>query len=363
MFYFIFIWAPTAFITLMLIITTYNFFTIRRPRQSDKSISQKVSILIPMRNEQHNAQDSVSSALSQKLLPKLEIIIRDDQSTDKTLSILQQFSDDRLSVQTGNLLPSGWLGKPYAMAELANAAQGEYLIFLDADVRLTPNAVADSISLLEELNLDYLSPYPRQLVGDWLSGLVQPLLQWSWFSTLPIRGNERSLRRSTVVANGQFFIVRRSAYFAVAGHSSIRSEVIDDLELARLLRRNGYRGSVVDGSSIATCLMYENFNQLLEGYLKSQWRAFGSISGAIFAILFLTLTSIAPAVLAMSGNIWAAVATFGIIITRLLAAWKTRSIAWSSFLHPLSISIWIFIIISSLVLKQRGKLFWRGRPI
>lgn len=363
MLYTLITFTSTALVLLMLAITIYNSFTIRRTHQREEVILNKVSILIPMRNEESNAKGAIVSALDQKFLPNLEIIVRDDQSTDSTLKIIQQISDDRLSIQIGDALPDGWLGKNYAMSELANSSTGEYLIFLDADVRLSPNAVAESISLLEELDLDYLSPYPRQLVGDCPSALIQPLLQWSWFSTLLIRRTERSLRRSTVVANGQFFIVKRLAYKAVGGHSSIRDEVLDDLELARLLRKHGFRGSVIDGSQIATCLMYPKFSQLLQGYSKSQWRAFGSNLGAVSAILFLILTSITPFAFAISGDFLAALVSIGVITTRLLAAWKTESVIWSSFLHPLSITIWIFIIIYSIVLKQRGLLRWRGRPL
>lgn len=363
MFYTIVILASTAFVLLMLLITIYNYLTIRRPLQVNKSIPNSVSIMIPMRNEELNAKDAVASALNQVLLPNLEVIVRDDQSLDKTLEMLKQVSDERFSIQIGDQLPDGWLGKNYAMVKMANYAKGEYLIFLDADVRLSPNAVASSISLLEELKLDYLSPYPRQLAGDLPSALIQPLLQWSWFSSLPIRLTEKSLRRSTAVANGQFFIVKRAAYIAVGGHSSIRNEIFDDLELARLLRSGGFRGSVIDGSQIANCLMYPNFGYLIQGYLKSQWRAFGSILGAIFAIVFLFLTSIAPFIFAVFGDSFAVLVSVGVILTRLITAWKTRSIAWSSILHPVAISIWIFIIINSYLLKQSGKLQWRGRAL
>lgn len=357
------LWLSTVLVLLIFIISIYNSFSIRSLKKTNKLITSSVSILIPMRNEEVNAQESVASALNQKLLSKFEVIVRDDESTDSTLELLQKIPDSRLSIQIGKQLPTGWLGKNYAMMELAQASKGEYLIFLDADVRLSPTAIADSISLLEELGLDYLSPYPKQLAADLPSALVQPLLQWSWFSTLPLRLNEKSLRRSTAVANGQFFIVKRTAYLAVGGHSKIRDEVLDDLELARLLRMHAFRGSVIDGSESATCLMYPNFSQLLQGYSKSQWRAFGSIYGAISAIIFLGLTSIAPFLYAISGNSQAALLSLGVIFTRLLTAWKTQSIIWSSFLHPISIIIWVFLIIYSFHLKLSGKLQWRGRAL
>lgn len=352
----------------MLLTTILNAVTIRRLKNLDpnlitNNVSARVSILIPMRNEALNAKASAESALAQRLLGNFEVLVRNDQSNDDTGLILNRIKDSRLSIQSGDELPAGWLGKNYALDRLVAAATGDYLVFLDADVRLEKSAIASSIALMESLQLDYISPYPKQLVNDLGSGMVQPLLQWSWFATLPVRLTERSLRGSTVVANGQFFIVRRDAYLACGGHAKIKNEVIEDIELARLLRGSGYFGTVVDGSRIATCLMYQNFFDLLNGYSKSQWRAFGNPFQTLSVVALLFISSIYPAIIATQGEIWALWSYLALVCSRFITAQKTDSVRWSSLFHPISALIWISLIFRSWNLKRLGKLNWRGRML
>lgn len=352
-----------ALVTLLLAITLLNLATVRRVEASATQLDATVEILIPMRDEAVNATAVVSSALAQRQLSSLKVRALDDGSKDATLSILQGIDSQNFEVVVGNEPPAGWLGKNFALATLANRATADYLVFIDADVRLEPDAVAAAIKLLNDRKLDYLSPYPRQIAKSLLERLVQPLLQWSWLATLPLLAAERSLRASTVVANGQFFIVRSAAYKAIGGHAAIKGEVLDDMELARSLRRGGFRGTVVDGSQLAACRMYESNRNLLAGYLKSQWRAFGGVAGAIISIFLLTLTSIAPVLFAASGYRSGAISYFAIVISRLLVAIRTRSSLTSAFLHPIAIAIWIALIATSVVLKRSGKLSWRGRAL
>lgn len=352
-----------ALIAISAIITVFNSLTIRRPRASGNAVEASVAVLIPMRNEASNALAACASAIAQQDLNHFDVRVLDDQSTDGTREILARISAPNFVWRTGGELPMGWLGKNFALHTLAAEANAEYLVFLDADVRLDSRAVAASIELMERFDLAYLSPYPRQITGSLLEKLVQPLLQWSWFASLPLLPAERSLRASTVVANGQFFIVRSAAYRKCGGHAAIRGEVLDDLELARALRRSGFRGNVVDGSKIASCRMYESAGQLIAGYSKSQWRAFGGIGGALGVISLLIATSIAPLVLAIANWKFGWFCYIAMVFTRLIVAIRTRSSIISSFLHPLAIAFWIYLIIRSLILKSRGKLEWRGRAI
>lgn len=350
-------------ITISAIITIVNSLTIRRPTSSGSHIEATVAILIPMRNEEQNALAVTASALAQRDLKNFEVRVLDDQSTDGTAAILERVSAANFTWRSGDELPNGWLGKNFALHTLAADIRADYLVFLDADVRLESQAIAASIELMERYNLAYLSPYPRQLTGSLLEKLVQPLLQWSWFASLPLLPAERSLRASTVVANGQFFIVRSTPYRSCGGHAAIRGEVLDDLELARALRREGFRGNVVDGSRIASCRMYESPGGLIAGYSKSQWRAFGGIGGALGVISLLLATSIAPLAGALVGWETGWLCYLAMVLTRLIVAIRTRSSILSSLFHPIAIAFWIFLIVRSLILKSRGQLEWRGRSI
>ena len=353
----------SALIVLILIFSIFNFFTARFVSKENLFVSEPVAILIPMRNEADNAKQVIASALSQVNLGDFKVRVLDDGSSDGTALILNNISDPKLETFKGEEPPKDWLGKNYALQNLADKSDEEFLVFIDADVRLEESAIADSISLMNRLGWDYISPYPRQEHRGVIGFLVQPLLQWSWFASLPLRAIERSSKPSTVVANGQFFILRNSLYRKSGGHQAIKGEVLDDMELARLLRRNGGLGSVVDGSKISSCLMYQSTNELVAGYTKSQWRAFGGLLGGILAMVIMYFSSIFPFLSLMQGELWALFGYLSLVLSRALAAIRTRSSLASAPFHPVAISIWIALIFRSLIFKRLGRLQWRGRTI
>lgn len=345
-----------------LIFTLINSFTIRVVRGRDaKAIESSVAILIPMRNEENNVNGVVTSALESRFLQTSAIVVLDDQSTDETHKLLQNFS--QINTVTGSDLPDGWLGKNFACHQLVAHSSGEYLVFLDADVRLSPHAIAAAITDMNAYNWDFISPYPRQIAITFLERLIQPLLQWSWLSSVPLRFAERGLFASMIIANGQFMIVKRDAYIKTGGHKAIRHEVLDDLELARLLVRKGFKGGVAEGSDIAVCRMYDNPADLISGYAKSLWRAFGTPLGAAVAIFFLVVTGVVPIFLALSGYPAAWLGYFLIVLSRYVASMRTRSTPSIALLHPLAILTLIYLIGKSWYQKLTGQLIWRGRSV
>ncbi len=351
-------------IAIMLLLAVFNFFTLRVvSSKNSASIDQSVSILIPMRNEAENVTELMTLLKGQSYLSNFEIIALDDSSSDNTKELLLGVSQNNLKVIAGKELEEGWLGKNYACYQLAMAARGEYLVFLDADVRLDPEAVASTIESMRAWNWDFISAYPRQIALTFLERLTQPLLQWSWFTTLPLRISEKWPRPSTIVANGQSMVIKRQAYFDCDGHKGVKAEVLDDLFLARNLVRAGAKGGVADGSRVSYCRMYSSASQLIEGYTKSQWSAFINPLGALLAIALLTLTSIFPFVAGLAGELSGWYLYFAIVMTRVLSGIKTRTIPSASLLHPLSALIWIYLITLSWIRKYQGKLSWRGRKL
>ena len=346
-----------------LVTAAVNALTMRVVRTSGaKNISETVAVLIPMRNEERNVSECVEAALASTALNHFSVTVLDDNSTDQTSKLLNDFGS-KITVIKGASLPTGWMGKNFALSQLAAESSAEYLVFSDADVRLTPEAISSSIALMQKLEWDYISPYPRQIARTFAELLIQPLLQWSWMSSVVLRIAEKSQRPSTTIANGQLFIVKRSAYEEIDGHENIKNEVLDDMELARELVRHGFRGGIADASQVVSCRMYENGRELIEGYTKSLWRAFGGVSGTVLAILILTWTSLTPFYGAVTGS---ALALGGLIITilsRVVVALRTRSNALLALLHPLAI-VFLFILIAiSWMKKRNGNLQWRGRTI
>jgi len=133
--------------------------------------------------------------------------------------------------------------------------------------------------------------------------LVQPLGPWLWVTTLPVRLAERSRRPSLTAANGQFLVVRRSAYARAGGHGAVRGDVIEDVALARAVKRAGGRAVPVDGSRLAACRMYDGWPALRAGYAKSLWASVGGSPGAGVAVAAgLTAVWVLPALAALRGS-------------------------------------------------------------
>ena len=337
-----------------LIITVTNVINMRVVGLKGAShILESVDVLIPMRNEEGNVEACLKAVLNSELLEASRVYVLDDGSSDETGKLISEFKVNKL---TGTQLPEGWLGKVWACHNLAQASSGEYLVFIDADVRLHPYAIASAINKMNKFGWDFISPYPKQITGSILEKLIQPLLQWSWLASVPLRIAEKYPNRSMTIANGQFFIVKRSAYEKSGGHAAIPNEVLDDLELARLLVSKGVKGGVADGSSVASCRMYKSNGELVDGYTKSLWKAFGGQLGTIVAILILVMTGITP-------YLGFGAPVLFIFLSRVLAAVKTKSNPAYAFLHPFAILVLIYLIVLSSIRKNRGTLTWRGRLI
>jgi glycosyltransferase involved in cell wall biosynthesis len=344
---------------LAFLLSLLNFLSIRTVLNKPTTISKKISILIPMRNEEQNARDCITALIAQKGLIEFEIIVLDDESTDGTSRVLSEFP--KIQVRKGQALPQGWLGKNWACHQLSQAATGEILVFLDADVRVREHAIASAVYQMDDW--DFISPYPRQLSIGFIESIFQPLLHWSWFASVPLIISQKFRVKSMVVANGQFLVINKASYLAADGHEEIKSEVLDDLELAKSLVANGFRGNVAEGSDVADCLMYRTPKELISGYQKSLWRAFGGLVGSIFVALLLLSTGVLSLILAIAGSTLAAVSFILILSSRALSSLKAKEPISKTFWHPVAVLIFVAILIYSWVGKYRGSLKWRDRVI
>jgi hypothetical protein len=315
--------------------------------------TSRVSVLIPARNE----ADTIDGCLD-SIGPVYEVLVLDDGSRDDTAA---RAAARGARVLTGSPPPSGWLGKPHACRQLATASTGDVLVFLDADVRLTSGAVDAAVALLETTGLDLVSPHPRQEVATVSERLVQPLLQWSILTFLPLRAAERSARPSLAAANGQFLMVRRAAYERAGGH--VPDAVLDDLALLRAVKRSGGRGALVDGTRLASCRMYTGWPELRDGYAKSLWAAFGSPSRSAAVLAVLGLAYVVPPLAALRGSRIGALGYATAVLGRVITARRTGGRAADALAHPVSIVLFGYLTARSHVLHQRGALRWKGRPI
>ena len=251
------------------------------------------------------------------------------------------------------------------------AVAADVLVFIDADVVLEPAAVAATIQLMRSQNLDLASPYPAQIADGFVQQLFQPLLQWSWAATLPLRLAERSQRSSLSAANGQFIVVDARVYRRAGGHTAVAAEVLEDVALVRAVKRADGVGGVVDGTALATCRMYTSTADLIRGYSKSLWSLFGSPANALLSSLLLSMIYIAPlpcvAITAAQGNpgtasLWA-VAWCAAVLSRLLVARRTRGSLWSVLAHPAAIAMLLWLLARSWRGRRTGTLVWKDRVL
>lgn len=351
-----------GFIYLLLFISIFNFFSIRIPA-NNLPIADSITVLLPVRNEEKNIEQCICGLKSQIGVNQLRIVIINDQSTDKTADLAAKAIEDdpRFSIMNTSGPRNGWLGKVSALQSGYEASESDLIMTLDADVHVEPTAIAASVNLLMDLNLHFISPYPQQVALTFAEKLVQPLLHWSWMTTVVLRLAEKVPHTSTAIANGQFFIVQKKALEKVGGFSSVSNKILDDIEIARSLVKAGYRGTVVEGSEIAQTRMYQNFSEIKMGYGKSLHKAFGGFVGAIVAVCFIFLTGVFPLLLAGFGSSLGWILYFAIVMTRLLSDTKSKSDSLYALLHPLSALILIYLMIHSWV--NRGSIQWKGRTV
>ena len=331
------------------------------------AVTCPVAVLLPLRDEAHRVEPCLTALLAQTGLGDLRVLILDDESTDGTADLVRRVAadDPRVRLVAGAALPPGWWGKPWACAQLAAAAgDATVLVFVDADVVLAPHAVAASVSLLRTSGLDLVSPYPRQIAESVAERLVQPLLQWSWLTTLPLRVAEHSPRESLAAANGQLIVVDAAAYRRAGGHETVRQEMLEDVALLRAVKRSGGRGGVVDGTAIAACRMYAGWADLEAGYRKSLWSAFGSPTGAAAVVGVLCITYVLPPLAVLRGS---RVGLFGYaagVAGRVVAARRTGSRVWPDALaHPVSVALFGWLVAGSVRGHRAGTLTVRGRRL
>ena len=370
-------WLLTAVVAVLTAHTLVNArWWLRRPPARPAPVTEPVVVLLPLRDEADRVEPCLRSLLAQRDVPGLRIVILDDGSTDGTTDVVRAVTaaDPRVTLLTGAPLPPGWLGKPYACRQLAEAGAGdaEVLVFVDADVVLAPHAVAAAVTTLRASGAGLLTAYPRIVAGSGGERLVQPLLQWLWLTFLPLAAMERSARPSLAAAGGQFLLVDAETYRRCGGHAAVRDRVLEDIELARAVKRAGARIALADGSAIARCRMYSSWPEVRDGYSKSLWATFGSplAAGAVLALLLTLYTApplvaLAAALVGQTQLALAAAAAYLLgVAGRGVAASATGGRAWPDALaHPLSVGILGWLTLRSYHLRARHRLLWRGRPV
>lgn len=256
----------------------------------------RVSVVLPMRDEERNAEGCLRALLGQRY-PDYEVLAVDDESADRTAEIAAEIAreDSRLTLLTGAPLPCGWTGKAWASHQAARRASGEWLLFTDADVRLHPDALASAVAVAASRRAEMLSVVQRLECETFWERVLQPAFAAFVLAVSPAR-LAQSPRLGVAYATGQFILVRRDAYESAGGFGAVRGEVTEDVAFARLLKRRGCRLVMANAADVVRVRMYHGFGEVWRGWRKGLYPASGH-SGPLMAValLLIGLTSVLPA--------------------------------------------------------------------
>jgi glycosyltransferase involved in cell wall biosynthesis len=361
-------WMVAGLALMALAVTLVNLLTWPRgvPKATDAA---RWSVLIPARNEEQNIEAAIRSVFT--ALPEVgEVVVCDDHSTDRTPEILSRLQREfpRLRVIAGRTLPTGVVGKPHACMQLGDAATGDRLFFLDADVRLEPGAFQLLEGLFARHGAAVVTAVPRQETASPLERLVLPMLHLTYASWLPNALVYASKDVRFLAANGQVLAVERRAYEAIGGYAAVKHEVVDDMALCRRAKEQGFRVVFADGHLLARCRMYASNEALWKGFTKNLYEGIG---GSLFALTAVTglyaATFLAPWALAAASTNWsvfalpAAVGVTANLTQRSLLAARHGYGPDSVLLHPLGVLVFLAIAIDSARRTRQGRIEWSGR--
>lgn len=335
----------------------------------------RVSVLIPARNEAEGIGPTVRKLLRQTY-PNFELIVLDDNSDDDTLTTIQAISqsDPRLKIMSGEPLPEGWLGKNWACHQLSQAAQGEWLIFTDADVCWHPTALAAVVAELSRTQADLLTIWPTQHSQSWGERLVVPMIAVAIISYLPLPLVHHTTWAPLAAANGQCLAFRRRAYDRVNGHVAVWNEVLEDVVMARHIKACGLKLRMADGAGLISCRMYQDWPAARAGFAKNILAGYGGQVALLgLGTIFHWLVFLGPWLWFMLGLIgprypsWpvAPLTLMGLgVATRALTAAVTRQRLSDALLMPISVLLMTNIALQAVWWHWRyGGPRWKGRLI
>lgn len=353
---------------LLTVIVLINFFSpinLKNSYLNEINLKSKVSILIPARNEEKNISNCIDDIYKQTLTNK-EVICYDDNSTDDTYNVLLQLKNkyENFYIIKGSDLPIGWTGKNWACYQLALHSSGEYLIFLDADVRLTDKAIQSALYNLIKYNVQMLSIFPTQIMRSIGEYLIVPSMNWFLLTFLPLIFIRKISNPSVVAANGQFVLFERDAYFKIGGHQSVKNKIVEDLELARLMKKNNFNVVTMLGGKLIFARMYNSLLSSLNGFSKNFFSGFKTKSSIfLFFLLWFFFTFILPFLLLLI-DLKFLIIVGVIYLQKFLISYKSnQSILINFLLLPIQLSLVILLGIRSMILTKRGKLIWKGRKV
>ena len=355
-----------------LLILCINLLTWNRPMEPASFSDTRVSVLIPVRNEEMNVETCIDHIYAGHHAP-FEVIVYNDNSTDRTSTILNGLKEryPSLRVLQGGPLPQGWAGKNHACHHLSLHAKGDVLLFIDADTTIQPDGIGHLLNAVESERLpsDMVSALPKQVMNTWGEKMLMPFLPLTILAWLPLEFVRRFPFPSMTVAIGQVLMIRREAYKTSGGYEAIPAELVDDMALATRFKNLGLTVRFIDGFEIAHCRMYDSFQAIWNGFSKNMFLGVRQVIPLwLFAICLYTTCFIIPFILLACTPFLSAelqLLTFVSVgfnfAIRWLMVFRYSHPLIHTFLHPIAAIIVVGIFINSGIQTLLGTVKWKGR--
>ena len=353
-----------VFLVLRTLVSLVNLFSGLHLPEKKPATCPKVSILIPARNEEE-VIGNILNCLKKLDYPDFEVIVCDDHSSDNTGEIVNRFSgeDARFHCFLGEKLPEDWLGKNFACHQLAQKASGKYLIFLDADVEISPDSLGKAVSYFQEKRLSLLSVFPQQKMNSLDELISVPVMNWILQSLLPMILVRTTKFPSLSAANGQFMMFDAENYGKNQWHSKVRNQNVEDIRLARMIKSESLNMAVLLGNHDIYCRMYRNWTEAIVGFSRNMHEYFGG--NRTIMLVFWILILFGPMIVWMVLGL----ETFGLMLVLigvnriLVAAASRQNIFWSVLLHPAQMLSFSAIVFYNIFRRIKKDTEWKGRKI
>jgi len=357
-------WFIFAFILLQFGVAIVNLIFSQRFPQSNSGFNNLVSVLIPARNE----EKTIANLLNDLVLhdyKNIEILVFNDQSTDKTAEIVSGFAqkDARVKLINSEGLPEGWLGKNHACHSLSKLANGRYLLFLDSDVRIGNGIIQQTCAFSEKHKLGLLSIFPRQIMVSAGEKAAVPLMHFILLTLLPLILVRKTGFSSLAAANGQFMLFNGDIYRKTFPHEKMKTDKVEDIKIARYYKKEGIKIACITGKESVSCLMYSGFSESVHGFSKNVTQFFGNSFS--LAILFWLITTFGFIVvfLALPKTIFISYIIF-FILTRITVSIAAKQSVFMNiiFLIPQQLALGLFVLRAA-VNQYKNQYEWKGRKI
>lgn len=357
--YFIFL-----FLILRFTVTLFNFISNPKLTSSPREYTDMVSILIPVRNEEHNILNLLESIRDQDY-QNYEVIILDDHSTDNTQELCARFCrlNKRFRIISGKALPKDWLGKNYACYQLAAESKGTFLMFLDADETIANGLINNTVHRIKFYRLDLLSLFTNQVMISWGERMIVPLMHFVLLNLLPLRLVKLSKNPAFSAASGQFMLFNADNYRENQWHEQVKGKVVEDIEIMKLVKGYGFKAEALLANGFIFCRMYKNFSEAFNGFSKNLLAGFNnSVIGLFLYLLLVILGPIAIAYILSLELLLFALAL--IILSRVMISLMSGQNVWLNIiLHPLQLIFMVLISVTSVKKYFTKTIVWKGRTI